>query len=114
MANYLIEIGDSGGNTLYVALSVPAKSLLMPTGNAGYWRALDKGLIKPTDGALWWEEAKGTATGKHINLLSKGFWGIKLFDFKDFFGVNSDGSGVVIQPWVIQFVPGRITWSIYS
>jgi hypothetical protein len=114
MPNYLIQIDDSANNSFFISMSIPARSWAVPSGNAGSWRVTERGFIKHVGGAMWWEEAKGTATGKHLNLLHKGYWGLKLFEFKDFWGVSSNGSGVLLQSWVLQCEPGRVTWLLSS
>lgn len=38
-------------------------------------------------------------------------FGIQLFEYEDVFGVNDEGEGFIIQPWVVTMLPGRIQWT---
>ena len=113
MPKRTIQIADSEGKSFYIVINQSLAQLAMPAGKAGTWRALNESYIRHNGGAMVWVEAAGTATTKHLRLLSpKGLWGLQLFEFKDFWGVNSDGSGVIAQSWVLSFEPGRITWLV--
>ena len=39
-------------------------------------------------------------------------WGIKLEYFEDFWGLNDEGKGEVLQDWVLGLDPGRISWAV--
>lgn len=51
---------------------------------------------------------------KNIILLPKDeiYYGVKLDNFMGVFSANEDGEGFVAQAWVLDFEPGRITWTI--
>ena len=113
MPSYTVQLSDSQDQSFFVHVNIPATSWAMPKGNAGSWRSLEEGYIKLKGGGMWWTEAAGTATGKHLLLLSpSGKTAFRLFDFKDLFGVNSGNSGVVVQAAVLAFEPGRIVWAL--
>ena len=113
MPSYTVQVSDSREQSFFVHLNIPATSWAMSKGKAGTWRSLEEGYIKIKGGGLWWSEAAGTTTGKHLNLLTpSGKGGFKLFEFKDFFGVCSGNSGVIGQPWVLTLEPGRVVWAL--
>lgn len=39
-------------------------------------------------------------------------FGMQLFEYEDVLGVNDEGEGFVIQPWVVSLTLGRIWWKV--
>lgn len=111
MGRHTIQLTDSEGSSFAIYISQNMSHLISPQGAAGSWRSFEEGYIRHNSGALWWSQAAGTATMKHLVLLSSGYWGLRLHEFYSaFYGTSDSGSGLVLQQWVLSFKPGRITW----
>ena len=108
MANYIVEIGDEKGNSFRISIS--ATWVGMATGS---WRTLDKGYIRYNSGATEYIKSTGTITDKHILLYSNdNTWGIRLNDFMGTWSAYDEGTGIIVQPWVLDFSYGRISWAL--
>jgi hypothetical protein len=100
-----VEIADSACNTMQLSVSV---NLI---GNGGNWRSLDKGMIRHNSGSL--ERVAPTFWSDFDVFLSAGGnWGIRLDAYFGFTSANDQGTGVILQPWVIGLTPGAIEWSL--
>ncbi len=109
MASHIIDIGDEKGNSFEMCLEV--SYWYYPTGS---WRTLDKGYIRFNSGWTKKTKSEGTLVGTHLLLFSSAnTWGIRLNDFSDAGGANDQGSGIILQPWVLSFESGRISWALY-
>ena len=88
----------------------------------GEWETIDKGFIRFQSGSVRSRLShNGDRTTRDLIMLGesgvkvydgKGFFGMQLFEYEDIFGVNRQGEGFVIQPWVINLEPGRIGWKV--
>ena len=78
----------------------------------GYWRTLDQGFLRYGSGKLLTKWASGDNTVDAILLTMDGTWGLKLFEYEDAMGVNDQGEGSVVQPWVVGFAPGKFSWVV--
>ena len=102
----LVEIGDSAGKSFRMYVEVT----MMGSGT-GWWQALDKGYIRFNSGYNRQEESIGTLCTTHAVLFSEeGTWGIRLNDFKGFWGPNKEGNGLLLSPWAITIKPDVISW----
>lgn len=137
MSDTKVEIKDKNGNTFRMKFSLPtSKRLLVKSVKvlkqtlthggwfggsvAGDWKTLDEGFIRFRSGKTRTRYSEnGDLTTSDLIIL--GPEGIKTFDGQDLFGMqlfkyedilspNSKGEGIVIQPWVINLTPGRISW----
>src|SRR5690242_18358372 len=102
---HTVEIADTDGNTMQ--LSVYVENL----GWGGSWRAIDKGMIRHNSGPVVqytgaWDPDVG------VQLCAGGYAGVNLHDFISWGSVNDEGTGTVVQSWVLGLKPGAIEWSI--
>lgn len=110
MANYITEIGDEKGNSFKISVSTVTT---FGANFGGSWRTIDKGCIRYNSGAVNKETSHGELSVFHILLFdSNNTWGIRLNDFHDLWGANDEGTGTILQPWVLDFQPGRISWAL--
>jgi len=78
----------------------------------GYWHTIDKGHIRFNSG----KTVELISSGRLFQEIDaylynrKGTWGIKLYNFTGIFFTNDQGKGELIQPWVLQAKPGKISW----
>jgi hypothetical protein len=107
LKDYVVSITDDDDNTVAVAIK-----FVNAVHNAGTWRALSMGAIRYNSGSTQERKSLGTVTTYHLELVSHGSWGIRLNDFEDMWSVNDEGSGYLVQPWVLSLRPGRISWSL--
>ena len=111
MANYIVEIGDEKGNSFKISVSV-VTTFSGPL-TSGSWRTIDKGYIRYNSGAVQKVTSNGDVFVEHLLLYrSDNTWGIRLNDFNDLWGANDQGNGAILQPWVLSFEPGRISWAL--
>jgi hypothetical protein len=82
----------------------------------GRWKALnsESGLIQFFGGSVLHENDnyKELTTNSIYLLNLEETWGIELFNYWDFWGVNDYGEGTIAQTWVKGLAAGRFTWSI--
>jgi len=137
MPNNTAEIGDRSGHSFKIDLSTLStlgrtreglvgdqewsfprmtgllQTKILPYRPLGDWRVLDKGFIRYNSGKLVWGFSTTGVTTYDIVLLNlDGTWGMKLFEYADALGVNDEGEGFVIQPWVLGFSPGKFSWTL--
>src|SRR5438105_950668 len=98
---HTVEIADTDGNTMQLSVAVDNVAF------GGSWRSLTKGMIRHNSGPL--------TQGKHswstvidVYLEAGGHWGIRLDAFISWGTVNDEGTGTIVQPWVIGLKPGAI------
>lgn len=110
MSKYIVEIADEEGHSFKVACSLDTLARV----SGGSWRTLDKGGIRPNNGRLAVVGAQGTLTTDHLLFLEiqSDLYGIRLNDFRDFWGVNAGGTGYLAQPWALGIKPTRVTWAL--
>ena|SRR5215203_5209555 len=110
MSDYIIQIADAKLKSFKVSLSIATIGVAVK----GKWRTLDEGCIRYNKGRAEYTHVQGTMVNKNIILLPKdeNYYGVKLDNFMGVFSANEDGEGFVVQPWVLSFVPGRITWTV--
>jgi len=113
MSRYTVEIGDSDGNSFQISVNIG----YVGVHTEGSWRSIDKGWIRYNSGMIKKEQTAGhTITETNLNLLGPGGidagWGIKLNTWDDIGGVNDQGTGEIVQGWVLNAKPGRITWAL--
>ncbi|HEY0007057.1 MAG TPA: hypothetical protein VGB17_19910 [Pyrinomonadaceae bacterium] len=113
MAKHIVEISDEAGRSFKIAVSI------VWTGNStGSWRTLDKGFLRYNSGRAEWQNitaAPGgwrTELGRHLLLFTSqgSTWGMRLNDYINIWEPNDQGTGYVIQPWVLSLEPYRISW----
>lgn len=110
MGNYIVEIGDEKGDSFKISVSM---SMLNSWATTGSWRTIEKGYIRYNSGAVQRQKSNGELTVRHFLLYnSDNAWGIRLNDFEGFWGANDQGTGLILQPWVLIFPPGRISWAL--
>lgn len=108
---YTVEIGDTNGHAFKVAMVVPISA------EWGSWRTLDKGRIRYNSGSLRQFRFEGDDTWGHFHIQFYGpdgvdaGWGLWMEDFKTAWMANDEGTGSILQPWVLEFEPGKISWS---
>ena len=111
MADYIVEIGDEKGKSFKISVSVT--TTFAGVNSQGSWRTIDKGFICFNSGVTKVDDSKGTLTTNHLVLFnSKNEAGIRLNDFHDWLGANDTGTGLIAQPWVLDFTYGRISWAL--
>lgn len=103
---YIVEIGDDRGNSCKLSIVVPL------TSPRGSWRSIDKGYICVNSGATVEVFPEFFGDSNVFLLNTAGVWGIRLDKFGGYTGVNDEGSGEVVQPWVLSLTPGTISWSL--
>jgi hypothetical protein len=135
---HTVEIGDRAGHTFKIEISTLSLLGLEKEGLAGNqkdfqpritgasqqevfyarpdgdWRVVDKGFIRYNSGKVARNHSgKGDLTTSDVMLLNlDGTWGMKLFEYEDTLGVNDEGEGFVVQPWVLGFPPGKFSWTL--
>lgn len=141
MSDTVLQITDKSGATFRIKISTPtsrfyplrtAKYLkrLVTKGGwfggelSGDWQTLDEGFIIHRSGkARWRLSDNGDLTTLDLLILgAKGIraydnqdlFGMQLFEYEDIVGPNAEGEGFVIQPWVINLTPGRISWKLVN
>ena len=138
MSNYILRIHDKKGNSFRMKIMTTseffpirkiqeAKEILVRGGwfggaVNGEWKILDEGYIRLRSGKLRtrFSENGDLTTCDLLVLGTDGIktydaqdkFGMQLFQYEDVLGVNHEGEGVVIQPWVMALVPGRISWKV--
>ena len=136
MRNHTVELSDKAGKSCKIRISTPSagtkiwhgitSDMLDEGPKTGDWRTLDKGFIRYDSGETYsYKSDNEEYTTRDCYLLSiggielrhfygkeHGKYGIKLFEYEDWNGVNNDGEGFVIQQWVLSFTVGRITWAV--
>jgi hypothetical protein len=137
--NHTVEIGDRAGHSFKIEISTLSALGLLKDALAGNqkefqpritgvsrqrevfyakpdgdWRVADKGFIRYNSGTVARNHSgKGDLTTSDVMLLNlDGTWGMKLFEYEDQSGVNDEGEGFVIQPWVLGFPPGKFSWTL--
>jgi len=80
----------------------------------GYWRVVDKGHIRYNSGRAINRNPKDADLTVRDLILTNldGTWGMQFWRYRDYYGVNSEGTGAVIQPWVIGMQPGKFSWIV--
>ncbi len=105
---HIYEIGDSDGNSFKISIVVP-----FIHSSGGSWRAIDKGFIRYISGKTnpWGNNTWNN--DQNLQLLSSDETsGMQLDIYRDAFGLNDEGTGEVVQPWVLSLKPGKITWNL--
>jgi hypothetical protein len=109
MATYIVEIGDEKGGSFKISVSIST----LDGRSGGSWRAIDKGYIRYNSGAAEKQDSPGELAVRHLLLFSSdNTWGSRLNDFQDCWGANDEGTGIILQPWVLGSPPGRISWAL--
>jgi hypothetical protein len=79
----------------------------------GSWKALEPGFIRFTSGKILSKKTHEDLTTLNIYLINMDLtWGIQLFSYEDWTGVNEVGEGVIVQDWALHFDVGRLSWSL--
>jgi hypothetical protein len=111
---YGIEITDEDGNSCRIRLRLPSPIKLANPSNSK-WRVLDEGFLKFRSGGCKIAGAEGSHFFPDLDLyLCRGdTWGLMLYEFTDWTTiVNESGTGTIVQPWCLTFVPYHITWTV--
>ena len=139
MRNRTVEIADRSGHSFKLQISTASnmgrvqlewmgdtkRVLLRVTGSnvdyyanmsgsyPGGWKTVEKGFLRYNNGTLATSANSATVTTRNIYLFNMDqTWGIQLFDYEDALGVNDEGAGYVVQPWVLGFDTGKFSWSV--
>ena len=107
MSKHIFEIGDSDGHSFKISIELPFNRT-----SKGSWRTLDKGLIRYNSGKTIPTSGYGGSDDDILLVSSEGTWGLKLDDYQDFWGLNDEGTGEVLQRWALQIKPGKISWAL--
>jgi hypothetical protein len=133
MRDVYLKIMDKSGNAFTLDVSTPSagtkilegitQGITSPPPVIGSWNAIDQGFLRYRFGKT---RSRLTQNGDMttrdllflavdevgINTFDKKDekFGMQLFEYEDWTGVNNEGEGVVIQPWVLKLIPGRIKW----
>jgi hypothetical protein len=111
VATYTVEIGDDEGKSFKISVSITTTFSGRSTGS---WRTLDKGFIRYNSGTAYNQvpDSGGGPTDRDVILVATDdeHWGIKLGLFHDWVGANDQGSGQIVQPWVLSIKAGTISW----
>jgi len=133
MRNDYISIMDKSGNAFTLYVSTPGlgaayasaftKGIAWGNGpKLGSWKSMKAGYIRYFFGKTRLRFSdNGDATTNDLLIFSpdgqgiktydsQDSFGIQLFEYEYAFGVNDEGEGTVIQPWVLGLTPGRIRW----
>ncbi len=130
MREVAIRIIDKTGNAFTLNVSTPSNGTRVWEGikdisviaDGGSWKALKPGFLRYNFGKTRVRKSKnGDVTTRDLLVLSPDGAGIKsydqgdvfgmqLFEYEDVLGVNDQGEGFVIQPWVLNITPGRVRW----
>ena len=112
MGKHTVEIGDDNGNSFKITVDISYSGVH----TEGSWRSLDKGSIKYNSGKSKKEQTAGTITGADLCLFGmdgiNAGWGIRLDEWDDIGGVNDQGTGTLVQAWVLDAKPGKISWAL--
>ena len=110
MSDYTIQIADAKLKSFKISLSIGTIGVSLK----GKWQTLNKGCIRYNNGKAEYSHVQGTMVNKNIVLLpdDEKYYGVKLDNFMGVFSANEYGEGFVAQSWVLDFEPGRITWTI--
>jgi hypothetical protein len=109
MLDYMVETGDDKGNSFKILVSIST----FDGRSSGSWRAIDKGYIRFNSGIAAKQDSPGELAVRHLLLYSSdNTWGIRLNDFQGWLGANDQGTGLILQPWVLNFTAGRISWAL--
>ncbi len=110
---YIVELNDDDGNHFQIEMHLPWQESSTDAGNST-WKALDSSFIKYHSGGC----VANKKVGFHptdIVLISVEYWGIKFSALFDWAGlVNSSGAGEAMQPWCVNFKPGKFGWTLIS
>ena len=113
MATYTVEIGDNEGHSFKIKVSI---TTTLTGASTGTWRTLDKGFIRYNSGPAYNQPSHSGLTSDRDVVLCNNeddeHYGIKFDLFHDWFGANDQGSGEIIQPWVLSFKSGKISWAL--
>jgi hypothetical protein len=111
MAKHTIEISDENGKSFRIEFSMGLK---MFSAENGIWRSLDRGRIRFNSGKGEIEYPRTELTLGDLYLSPpQGDWGLRLNEYNNMFtGVYEQGTGYLIQPWVLDFQPYRIYWAL--
>jgi hypothetical protein len=100
----------------FINIGVPSLS------GQAHWLSMDEGFIRPRSGLVRVRaSSNGDLTTRDALILAHSgikthdgndLFGMQLFEYEDWLSVNDEGEGIVIQPWVLSLVPGRIRWSV--
>ena len=106
MSKHIFEIGDSDGNSFRISIEIPFLRF-----SNGSWRTLDKGYIRYNSGPTNPTEGFAGDDDDLLLVSKEGTWGLRLDDYQDFWGVNEQGSGELLQGWSLNMKPGTISWT---
>ena len=135
MREVYIKIMDKSGTTFSLDISTPGMGTKIWhaitedfTGQEpvmGTWKALEKGFLRYNFGRTRSRISNnGDLTTRDLLILSvdgvgigtydrkSEVFGMQLFQYEDWNGVNAEGEGIVVQPWVLNIAPGRIKWEM--
>ena len=112
MSKHIVELGDNDGNSFKISINIGYSGV----NTEGSWRVLDKGSIRFNSGVAKKSMTKGTLTGADLYLYgTDGFgagWGIRFDAWDDIGGVNDEGTGQLMQAWVLNEKPGKVSWAL--
>lgn len=123
MRNHTVEIADKTGQVFRLRISTPSNGTKIWGGFTGTdpnplgsWRSLDKGFIRHQHGKIYFRRTYNsedlTTQDLHLSDSNEKHRGIEFFEYEDWTGVNSVGTGIVYQPWVLSLVVGKFSWAI--
>jgi hypothetical protein len=101
---HTVEIADSQGKTMLFSINHDV------VGFHGSWRSLTKGMIRFNSGSM--DQHGSTSDGVTMWLKHDNTWGIKLYNYTRWGTANDEGTGLLVQSWVLTLEPGPIEWSL--
>ena len=120
MRKHTLEIADKKGQAFRLHISTPSAGDRLWTAYTdgiskrpeGHWRTIDKGFIRYHNGkAIRIKSISQDLTTRDLYLVSSDSrWGVQIFEYEDWIGVNETGMGTVLQPWVLSIAVGKFSW----
>lgn len=113
MSRHTVSISDEDGKAFKIVVTIGFFG-----SSIGSWHSLEVGRIRYTQGKVVYGEDPGSLglSTRDIYLFDSPqsqTYGIRLNEYNGWTGmVNDQGMGYLMQPWVLNFKPYRISWAL--